>query len=130
VFYGLLSLLSGCAVGINIAYEGKRLTDENIAIIKTNASSSWTNVSVKFVDGKDMGGCGPFCDVEMLHGMHQIGINWLYNYTLYVGIIEFHAEAGSEYVLRASMVKGQPLVWLENKTTNKVVGRTIARKFK
>jgi hypothetical protein len=135
VLFGLLSLLSGCAgVGTNIAYEGERLPDNKVAIIKPDAASSWTNVGVNLVDGKDMGGCGPLCAVEMLPGRHQIEIGWLYSGwlvpTYYVGTIEFDAIAGREYVLRASMVKGQPFVWLEDKATNKVVGRTVASKLK
>ena len=127
LLYGLFSILGGCAVGgTNIAYEGERLSGEKVAIIKSDAASSWTNVSVRFVDGKDMGGCGPFCDVEMLPGRRQIEIHWLQKYTLYVGTIEFDAKAGREYVLRANMVESQPFVWLEDKTTNKVVGKTVA----
>lgn len=121
------TLLTGCASGTMIAYDGPPLTRERVAVIKSSVSgfvggmTASAAPSIVCVDGKEVRGD----EVQVLPGRHRIQISLFVQASSrnFRGDLEFEAEANHEYLAHGGVATGLPLIWLEDKTAKQIVAR-------
>jgi len=111
--------------GIIQAYEGKRLTTEEVATIKPNYGSVLDIAYVDEIDGEKIGTFQVYNDVEILPGEHlvKVSVQTGLGMSQYRGskTVILYAEAGHTYKLHGQIRKGEPSAWIVDEVSNAIV---------
>ncbi len=126
--------LTGCVAGTMVAYEGRTLPKEKIAVVTTPPATKVLaqNVTpgIHCINGRRATGT----EVHVLPGKLQIVGNFLatpaYGVPIgmkqFVSSLEFEAQAGHEYHVNGGVINSQPLMWVQDITTKQTVTQSAA----